>query len=127
MKLNKELYKSLLDQAKNNPRLRQALDLRTSSDDQSQRILNALIPDTEVPIHRHPSSAETVIVLYGRIDEMYYDENGNEIERYTLHVGDGLQIAAGQFHTVEVKEPSILFEAKDGPYIPAKLEDFIQR
>ena len=44
---------------------------------------------------------------------MYYDENGNEIERYTLHVGDGLQIAAGQFHTVEVKEPSILFEAKD--------------
>ena len=40
---------------------------------------------------------------------------------------DGLQIAAGQFHTVEVKEPSILFEAKDGPYIPAKPEDFIQR
>ena len=94
MKLNKGLYKSLLDQAKNNPRLRQALDLRTSSDDQSQRILNALIPDTEVPVHRHPSSAETVIVLYGCIDEMYYDENGNEIEHFMLEMVFKLLLAS---------------------------------
>lgn len=125
MNLNNELYLQLIEKAKASPRLRYAMDLRTTSDDQSQRMLNALMPGTQVPIHRHPSSAETAIVLYGCIDEMFYDNEGNEIERHKLHVGDGLQIPAGQFHTVEVKEPSILFEAKDGPYSPAQPEDMI--
>lgn len=125
MELNETLYLQLLEQAKANPRLRQALDLRTTSDDQSQRLLNALIPGTQVPIHRHPTTAETAIILYGCIDEIYYDNDGNEISRHTLHVGDGLQIPVGQFHTVEVHEPSILLEVKDGAYAPAKPENMI--
>lgn len=125
MQLNQELYKELLEKAKVNPRLRQAMDLRTSDKDQSQRLLNALIPGTQVPIHRHMKSAETAIILYGCIDEMYYDSAGNETERHTLRPGDGLQIPIGQFHTVEVKEPSILLEVKDGVYEPVKPEDMI--
>lgn len=125
MELNKDLYLQLLEQAKGNPRLRQALDLRTTDKDQSQRLLNALIPGTQVPIHRHPTTAETAIILYGHIDEIYYDNEGNEIERHELKVGDGLQIPVGQFHTVEVHEPSILLEVKDGAYAPAKPEDMI--
>lgn len=125
MELNKTLYLQLLEQAKDNPRLRQALDLRTTSDDQSQRLLNALIPGTLVPIHRHPTTTETAVILYGHIDEIYYDNEGHEIERHSLRVGDGLQIPVGQFHTVEVHEPSILLEIKDGAYAPAKPEDMI--
>lgn len=125
MELNKELYIQLLEQAKVNPRLRQALDLRTTSKDQSQRLLNALLPGTVVPIHRHTTTIETAIILYGCIDEIYYDNDGNETSRHTLHVGDGLQIPVGQFHTVEVHEPSILLEVKDGAYAPAKPEDMI--
>lgn len=134
MVLNKELYIQLLEQAKANPRLRQALDLRTEATeacpepgrrDQSQRLLNALLPGTVVPIHRHTATTETAIILYGCIDEIYYDNNGNETSRHTLHVGDGLQIPVGQFHTVEVHEPSILLEVKDGAYAPAKPEDII--
>lgn len=125
MNLNKELYLDLIEKAKENLRLRQAMDLRTSDADQSQRLLNALIPGTQVPIHRHMKSAETAIILYGEIDEMYYDNNGNETERHTLRPGDGLQIPIGQFHTVEVKVPSILLEVKDGVYEPAKPEDMI--
>lgn len=125
MNLNKDLYLQLLEQAKANPRLRQALDLRTTSEDKSQRLLNALIPGTQVPIHRHTTSAETAIILYGHIDEIYYDDLGNETMRHTLNVGDGLQIPIGQFHTVEVHEPSILLEVKDGAYEPAKPEDTI--
>lgn len=127
MQLNKDLYLQLLEQAKDNPRLRQALDLRTTLDDQSQRLLNALLPGTQVPIHRHPTTAETAIILYGHIDEIYFDANGNETERYPLHVGDGMQIPVGQFHTVEVHEPSILLEVKDGAYAPAKPEDIITK
>lgn len=43
MELTKKLYTDLLEQAKDNPRLRQAMDLRTTSDDQSQRLLNVLL------------------------------------------------------------------------------------
>ena len=127
MELNTDLYIQLLEQAKANPRLCQASDLRTTSDDQSQRLLNALIPGTEVPIHRHTTTAETVVILYGHIDEIYYDNAGNEIERHPLYLGDGLQISVGQFHTVEVSEPSILLEIKDGAYVPTKPEDMIMK
>lgn len=127
MNLNKDLYMQLLEQAKVNPRLRQALDLRTTSEDKSQRLLNALIPGTQVPIHRHTTTDETAFILYGHIDEIYFDNEGNEIERHSLCVGDGLQIPVGQFHTVEVFEPSILLEVKDGVYSPAKPEDIIEK
>lgn len=125
MELNKDLYLQLLEQAKANPRLRQALDLRTTSGDQSQRLINALIPGTQVPIHRHSTTTETAVILYGHIDEIYFDNEGNETERHPLYVGDGLQIPVGQFHTVEVHAPSILLEIKDGAYAPAKPEDMI--
>lgn len=125
MIIGKQLLDNLSAQAKANPRLRQNYDLRTSSEDGSQRMLNALLPGTEVPIHRHPASAETAVILYGHIDEIYFDAGGKELERHPLYAGDGLQIPVGQFHTVEVHEPSILLEIKDGAYSPAKPEDMI--
>ena len=95
MELNETLYLQLLEQAKVNPRLRQALDLRTTPDDQSQRLLNALIPGIQVPIHRHPTTDETAVILYGHIDEIYFDAEGNETSRHSLYVGEGLQIPVG--------------------------------
>ena len=52
---------SLLDRAKKSPRLRQHYDLRNSAADTSQRMLNALLPGTEVAIHRHEET-ETVVL-----------------------------------------------------------------
>ena len=119
MEINKELLDNLFEQAKKNPRLRQNLDLRTSSDDTSQRMLNALLPGTVVPIHRHPQSTENVFLLCGKIVEVICDENGNEIERIHLDptVGNyGCVVPQGAWHTVEVLEPSVIYEAKDGKY-----------
>ena len=119
MEINKELLDSLFEQAKENPRLRQNLDLRTSSADTSQRMLNALLPGTVVPIHRHPQSTENVFLLCGKIVEVICDENGNEIERIHLAptVGNyGCVVPQGAWHTVEVLEPSVIYEAKDGKY-----------
>lgn len=110
---------SLLVQAKGNPRLRQNYDLRNSPADTSQRMLNALLPGTEVPIHRHPNSNENVILLVGRLDEVLFDENGNETERIHLDpsLGNyGCVIPANVWHTVEVIEPSVIYEAKDGKF-----------
>ena len=119
MEINKDLLDNLFEQAKGNPRLRQNLDLRTSSADTSQRMLNALLPGTVVPIHRHPQSTESVFLLCGKIVEVICDENGNEIERIHIDpsVGNyGCVVPQGAWHTVEVLEPSVIYEAKDGKY-----------
>lgn len=127
MEINKDLLDNLFEQAKENPRLRQNLDLRTSADDNSQRMLNALLPGTVVPIHRHPQSTENVFLLCGKIVEVICDENGNEIERIHLDptVGNyGCVVPQGAWHTVEVLEPSVIYEAKDGKYGEDSSETF---
>ena len=65
MEFDKDFLGKLLELAVENPRLRQNFDLRTSSADTSQRMLNALLPGTVVPIHRHEDTTETVICLCG--------------------------------------------------------------
>ena len=82
-------------------------------------MLNALMPRTDVPIHRHTQSNETVILLCGKIIEILYDDTGNETERFHLDptLGNfGCVIPAGVWHSVDVLEPSVIFEAKDGRY-----------
>ena len=119
MEINKEFLGKLFEQAVVNPRLRQNLDLRTSANDNSQRMLNALLPGTVVPIHRHPQSTETVVVLCGKLVEVIYDDGGCEVERISLdpQAGKfGCVVPKGAWHTVEVLEPSVIFEAKDGGY-----------
>ena len=118
IEINKQLISELFDRAVVNPRLRQTFDLR-NPDDNGQRMLNALMPGTVVPIHRHPNSNETVIILCGKLIEITYDDNGNETERILLDpsLGNlGCVVSAGAWHTVEVLEPSVIFEAKDGKY-----------
>ena len=119
MEINKDLIDLLLAQAKEDSRLRQNLDLRTSADDNSQRMLNALLPGTDVPIHRHPQSTEMVVVLCGKLVEVIYDDGGREVERISLDPQAGKYGCVepkGAWHTVEVLEPSVIFEAKDGGY-----------
>lgn len=144
MEINKELLDKLFEQAKENPRLRQNFDLRTSPADTSQRMLNALLPGTVVPIHRHVDTTETVICLCGKLDEVIYEETVSydkasseefsqrmdaqdvtrkveycEVQRIHLCPAQaeyGCQIPKGAWHTVEVIEPSVIFEAKDGAY-----------
>lgn len=123
LEIDKLLIERLFEQAKESPRLRMNYDLRTSSADTSQRMLNALLRGTEVPIHRHEDTAETVVCLCGRLEEMIYEEKEDgtfqEVSRHLLCPAEGLygiQIPAGAWHTIRVLEPSVIFEAKDGAY-----------
>ena len=119
IEINKDLLNELFEAAKVNPRLRQNYDLRTSAEDGGQRMMNALLPGTEVAVHRHPMSNESVLVLVGKLDEVLYDDNGVEIERIQLDPSAGkfgCVVPAGVWHTVEVHEPTVIYEAKDGRY-----------
>ena len=129
--INQELFEALLSKASESPRLRQNYDLRTSEADTSQRILNALLPGTEVPIHRHEETAETVVCIRGRLEEIIYEEVAPEdtapekrfmeVARHLLCSAEaqyGIQIPKGVWHTIHVLEPSLTFDAKDGAYRP---------
>lgn len=72
--INKELLTELHEKAASSERLRQNFDLRTTPEDGSQRMLNALEVGTHVPIHRHLKTSETVICLEGCIDWIFYEE-----------------------------------------------------
>ena len=53
MKITQALLDELTVKAKASPRLRMNLDLRDTDEDTSQRMLNAIEPDSPLPIHRH--------------------------------------------------------------------------
>lgn len=126
---------SLSQQAKANPRLRQSYDLRTTPDDQSQRMLNALEPETELPIHRHRHSSETMVVIRGSVTELFYNDEGTLTDAITvapIHNPSNpqsvsmIQIEKGQWHSLKCNEPdTIIFEAKDRAYEPLTEEDIL--
>lgn len=118
-----ETLDTLTAQAKASPRLRMNLDLRNSSEDQSQRMLNAIEPGSPLPIHRHQKTSETVVCLRGRLVEEFYDELERICtERIELSPGGpvvALNIPAGQWHTVQALESgTVIMEVKDGAYEP---------
>ena len=130
MIIDQKLMDSLSQLAKANPRLRQAFDLRTTPEDQSQRILNAVEPGTILPIHRHRGSTETIIVLRGKVVQHYYDDNGNKTASYELAPKSsqvGMSVPVGQWQALEsLEEGSGSFECKDGAYQPVSAEDILE-
>ena len=132
-KINKDLLDDLFQKALQSERHRYAYDLRNSEEDTPQRMLNAIMPDSEVPIHRHEDTSETTICLHGRLDVVFYQETEKrtgyviseggcrfeEVERYCLYPESGrfgVQIPKGAWHSVEAVFPSVIVEVKDGKY-----------
>ena len=131
MKITQAILDDLTAKAKASPRRRMNLDLRNGIDDQSQRMLNAIEPDSVVPIHRHQKSSETVVCLRGRVVEEYYDE----LERTCTEAIElspngpvvALNIPAGQWHTLRSLESgSVILEMKDGKFEPLQECDVLK-
>ena len=125
------LLDKVSSEAKESPRLRMNMDLRNSANDQSQRMLNAIEPGSELPIHRHQKTSETVVCLRGRLVWEFYDE----LERIcteTIELSPNgpavaLNVPIGQWHTVRALESgTVLLECKDGPYEPLGPEDILE-
>ena len=130
MLIDKELLDTLTAQAKASPRLRMHYDLRNSQDDNSQRILNAMEPGTELPIHRHRGSSETVVMLKGKGKWNYYDDNGQLTESFVVSAdGDvrGISVPKGQWHNCEsLENGTVILECKDGAWAPLAPEDVLE-
>lgn len=127
--LDEDLLDRLQTQAQESARLRMNYDLRDTEEDQSQRMLNVMLPGTMTKIHKHMHSSETIMLLRGKMDAIFYNENGVEKER--IHLGGetgvfGVNIPQGQWHTFQVFELAIIFMAQDGPWSPMSKENMLK-
>jgi cupin fold WbuC family metalloprotein len=128
--INKTLLDSICQQAEKSPRLRINYNFHESLNAPSQRLLNAIQPESALPIHRHRNTAETYIILQGRLRVMFYNDQKELTETAVLDPKEGMfgiNIPAGEWHTIEILEPdTVIFETKDGPYSPHKEEDMLK-
>ena len=121
MKITQAILDGLTEQAKSTPRLRMNLDLRNSDSDNSQRMLNAVEPGSQLPIHRHQKTSETIICLRGKLQVEYYDELERICSDSFILEPNGINVAVnipiGQWHTVHALESgTCLLEMKNGKY-----------
>lgn len=153
MIVDNKLMDSLTEQAKQNPRLRQAFDLRTTPTDSSQRILNACEPGTVLPIHRHMGSTETITCLRGKCvqylykEEISFENQNNDVDSplsseadelrkkrllklmdtITLEPGGetpAMSVEVGQWHRLEsLVSGTVILECKDGAYAPLSAKE----
>lgn len=128
MIIDDELLNKMTAEAEASPRLRMNYNFHESLDSKAQRLINVLLPGTPLPIHRHRHTAETYVILRGKMFVVFYNDMGAQTERYLLDPSQGnygVQIPKGQWHGIEVIEPSAIFEVKDGPYTPIRPEDML--
>ena len=129
MIIDQKLLDSLTEKAKASPRLRMNFDLRNSSADLSQRMLNAIEPGSEIAIHRHRHSSETVAVIRGKIREEFFSEDGVLIDSVEVSPGGdavALSVPIGEWHrSISLESGTVIMESKDGPYEPIGKEDIL--
>ena len=83
--IDNELLDEVSRQAEESPRLRMNYNFHDTLEANAQRLLNALEPGTELPVHRHCFTAETYIVLRGEINVFFYDDDKRVTESVTLN------------------------------------------
>lgn len=128
--INEEKLNEVTEAAKASPRLRMNYNYHESLDAPVQRMLNALEPGTDLPIHRHMHTDEMYVLLRGKIVVTFHDDQQRETERVLLDPSQGsygVNIPKGKWHTLEVLESgSVILEVKEGPYAPLGEEDVLK-
>jgi len=128
--VTRELIASVLDRARQSPRLRTNHNFHASMEDNPHRFLNVMLRGTYVQPHRHidPPKSETFLVLEGRAVVIIFDSGGRILERHIIGGGAGaigVDLAPGVWHTPAVLSPhAVFFEVKPGPYSAATDKSF---
>ena len=116
-------------QAKASERLRMNYNFHESLEDKCHRMLNAVEPGTQVPIHRHPTKDESFVVLRGKVKVTTYNDDGSVIESVVLCQEEGcygVDIKKGVWHKLESLElGSVVFECKEGPFVEDEVEGYL--
>ena len=127
--IDKKIFDELSSQAKASPRLRMNYNFHQSLEEKCHRMLNAVEPGTDIPIHRHPDKDESFVVLRGKVRSTTYNDDGSVIESVVLSQEGGLygvDIPKGVWHKLESLESgSVVFECKEGPFVPHEVDGIL--
>lgn len=130
MIIDDKLLDQVSEQAKSSPRIRMNYNFHQSLDEKCHRMLNAVEPGTEVPIHRHPTKDESFVILRGKVRSTTYNDDGSIIESVVLcqeYGVYGINIPKGVWHKLESLESgSVIFECKEGPFVPHEVEGILE-
>ncbi|NIJ19316.1 cupin fold WbuC family metalloprotein [Sphingomonas naasensis] len=124
-----ELLDSLLEQARQSPRLRQHHNLHASYADPCQRLLNVILAQSYIRPHRHRQDpkAETLFALSGVFKVLTFDSQGTPASVTLIGpagtekaVGTcAIEVAPDEWHTaIALTESAVLLEMKAGPFNP---------
>ncbi|RKE04613.1 WbuC family cupin fold metalloprotein [Marinifilum flexuosum] len=126
--INDQLLNVVTENAIKNPRKRMNHNFHKNGEELLQRMLNALEPETYLPPHRHAEKVEVFLLLRGKVQVLFFDDSGEIVEVKQLNPisGEyGVEIPAGIWHTIFVEESgSVIYEIKEGPYVPGVGVDF---
>lgn len=129
MVIDEALLDNVSGQAKESPRLRMNYNFHQNLEDKCHRMLNAIEPGTDIPVHRHPDKDESFVVLRGKVRSTTYKDDGTVIESVVLSQEDGLygvDIPKGVWHKLESLESrSVVFECKEGPFVPHEIDGIL--
>ena len=129
MVIDKKILDELTASAKALPRLRMNYNFHLSLEDKCHRMLNAVEPGSDIPIHRHPDKDESFVVLRGKVRSTTYNDDGSVIESVVLSQEDGLygvDIPKGVWHKLESLESgSVVSECKEGPFVTHEVDGIL--
>lgn len=130
MLIDDKVLDSLSAQAKASPRLRMNLNFHQSLEDKCHRMLNAVEPGTDIPIHRHPDKDESFVIFRGKVRSTTYNDDGSIIDSVILSQEDGIygvDIPNGVWHKLIFHaSASVIFECKEGPYVEHETEGVLE-
>ena len=130
MIIEKNLLDQVSSQAKASLRLRINYNFHQSLEDKCHRFLNAVEPGTVVPIHRHPTKDESLVILRGKVRVTTHNDDGSIIEDVVLSQESGnygVDIPKNVWHMVEALEMgSVVFECKAGAFVEHEVDGILK-
>ena len=125
-----ELLNRVSAKAKASERLRMNYNFHQSLEDKCHRFLNAVVPGTVVPIHRHSTKDESFVILRGKVRVTTHGDDGAIIEDVVLSQESGnygVDIPKGVWHMVAALESgSVIFECKEGAVVEHEVEGILE-
>ena len=123
-----ELLEQLIRQAAESPRQRSHHNVHESLTEVVQKLLVAATTQSYFRPHRHADKSEFALVLRGKFVVFSFDEQGNISGRQFIGEGtgvNGLELPANTWHCwLSLRDDSVFFETKQGPYDPATASEF---
>jgi cupin fold WbuC family metalloprotein len=143
--LTDSLIQSVVEKAKQSPRLRMNHNFHAGPEDNPHRFLNVFIYGTYVMPHRHknPPKAESFIVLDGYVAIFLFNDSGILGKTIVLGSGPpppripvstgggnhpvarGIDLAPGVWHSITaLTAHAVTYEVKPGPWDPSTDKEF---